>query len=207
MSTYQRFSHLRFTQRFIIIACICWFVHNILLLIYWDASSDVCTVMNPNYSIYFSHFTLPVLYACLPIGIISTFSLLAFHRARTLASRQLNIVRLSRDRQLTAMLLVHVIYTVIVLIPFMTFYIYSLNTIIRNAEQHATNALIFTVTILIEYSMFAVSNTYRRSEENNSIIGHILYLLLCFETFSQATCSCTSHHLYRSMAAMDSQDK
>jgi hypothetical protein len=162
MSTYRRFSHLRFAQHFIIIASICWFIHNILLLIYWDASSGVCTVVNPNYSIYFSHFTLPVLYACLPIGVMSTFSLLAFYRARTLASRQLNIVRLSRDRQLTAMLLIHVIYNVIVLIPFTTFYIYSLNTTTTSAEQRAANALTFAVTILIEYSMFAVSDTFRK---------------------------------------------
>jgi hypothetical protein len=157
MSTYRRFSHLQYAQRFVMIACIAWFVHDIPLLIYWNIRSGICVVTNPKYSSYFSDFTLPVLYACLPIVIMLTFSLLAFYRARTLASRRLNIVRLSRDRQLTAMLLIHVTYTIIVLIPFTTFYIYSLNTTTTSPEQAAANVLIFAITILIEYSMFAVS--------------------------------------------------
>jgi len=89
---------------------------------------------------------------------------LAFYGARTLASRQLNIVRLSRDRQLTAMILVYVIYIIIVLIPFTIFYIYSLNTYTTDPEQTAYNALIVTITILIEYSMFAVSIIFEKFE-------------------------------------------
>ena len=87
-----------------------------------------------------------------------TFSVLAYHRARTLGSQQLNIVRRSHDRQLTAMILVYVTYTVIALVPFTTFYIYSFNVYTTTAEQRAFNALMITITALIEYSMFGVSD-------------------------------------------------
>jgi len=194
MNKYRHFSNLRLAQRFIIIACIFWFLYNILSLVYWNVSSGVCTVTNPTYGIYYTRFTSPVLYGCLPMSIMSSFSLLAFYRARTLASRQLNIVRLSRDRQLTAMILVHVIYIVIALIPFTIYYIYSFNAYTTDPEQRAYNALTVTITVLIEYSMSAVSIRFEQSEITKFCffekIGRILHLLLCFETFSQATCLC-----------------
>jgi hypothetical protein len=188
MSKYRHLSNLRLARRFIVIACIFWVLHGIFIFFYWDVSFGICTVINPKYALYYTHFTLPVLYGCLPIGIMITFSLLAFYRARTLASRQLNIVRLSRDRQLTAMILVHVIYIVIVLIPFTSFYIYSLNTHITDPKHSAYNALIYAITVLIEYSMAAVSIIFEKSKANkfyfSENIGRILYLLLCFGTFS-----------------------
>jgi hypothetical protein len=158
MSQYRHFSNLRLARRFIIITCIFWFIHSIFTLIYWDTSSGICTVINLNYGSYYSHFTLPVLYGCLLISVMITFSLLAFYKARALASRQVNIVRLSRDRQLTAMILIYVIFIIVSIIPFTSFYIYTLNIHVTDAEQRAFNALIFTITILIEYSMFAVCN-------------------------------------------------
>ena len=161
MSKYRHFSTKRLAYRFIFITCIFWLVHGIPMLIYWDVTpSGVCTIVNPTYVVYFSRFAFPVLYGCLPIALMITFSLLAYHRARTLSSQQLNIVRRSHDRQLTAMILVYVTYTVIVMIPFTTFYIYSFNVYTTSAEQRAFNAFMITITILIEYSMFAVSNLY-----------------------------------------------
>lgn len=162
MSKYRHWSSLRLARRFVFIACIFWLLHSIFTIIHFDASLGYCTVTNPHYATYFSFFGLPILYACLPISIMITFSLFAFYRARTLASRQLNIVRSSRDRQLTAMILVYDIYIVIALIPFTGFYIYSLNTSTTDPEQRATNTLIFAVTALIEYSMYAVSSVYSK---------------------------------------------
>ena len=156
MSEYRHFSNLRLAQRFIIITCIFWSIHSLFILIYWDAPSGVCMAINPIYGNYYSKFTVPVLYGCLPISIMSVFSILAFYNARTLASRHVNIVRSNLDRQLTAMILIYVIYIVIAIIPFFSFYIYILNIYTTDPEQLAYNALIFTITILTQYSMFAV---------------------------------------------------
>ncbi|CAF0977170.1 unnamed protein product [Adineta steineri] len=157
MSKYRHLSNLRLAQRFILIACIFWFIHSLFTFIYWDTSSSACAVFNPIYSIYFSHFTLPVLYGCLPLSILIIFSVLAFYKARTLASQNVNVVRLSRDRQLTAMLLVYIGYIVIAIIPFTSFYIYILNIYTTDPFVLVSNGLIFTITILIEYSMYSVA--------------------------------------------------
>ncbi len=76
-----------------------------------------------------------------------TFSLLAFYRAHTLASRQVNILRLSLGRQLTAMTLVHIAYIVFTILPFCIFLRFRTNS---------TYKLIYTITVLIYYSTFGV---------------------------------------------------
>ncbi|CAF4445064.1 unnamed protein product, partial [Adineta steineri] len=84
-----------------------------------------------------------------------TFSLLAFIKIRTLASRLINIVRLSRDRQLTAMALSQVAFTVFVSLPYTIFNIYDLNTVTTNQDEYARLQLIGTVTVLLYYENFA----------------------------------------------------
>ncbi|CAF4361292.1 unnamed protein product [Adineta steineri] len=106
---------------------------------------------------YLTRFHFPILYGVLPLTTMITFSLLAFYNARTLISRQINIVRLSRDRQLTTMTLVHVIYVVITMLPYIIYFIYSLNQTTNDPEKIARNNLIYTTLILISYSSYAVS--------------------------------------------------
>jgi hypothetical protein len=157
MSTYRRFSNLRLAQRAVLLNFSFWGLYNICILLYWSAPFGICTIINTSFSIYMTRFHLPVLLGFLPISIMMTFSLLAFYNARTLISRQVNIVRLSRDRQLTVMTLVHVIFVIITTLPDIIFVIYSLNQTSKDPEQIARNNLIYTITILIDYSSFAVS--------------------------------------------------
>jgi hypothetical protein len=158
MTTYRHFSSLKLAHRHIIIACCIWCFHGIFALIYWDISAGICTQINIGYKKYLSDFYLPILLGCLPIFIMVTFSLLAFINIRTLASRRLNIVRLSRDRQLTAMALLQVTFIVFTSIPYTVFNIYDLNTIIIDQDESAHNQLISTIVVLLYYEQFAVSN-------------------------------------------------
>jgi hypothetical protein len=158
MTTYRHLSSLKSAHRHIIIACCLWFFHGIFALIYWDTPTGICVQINVSYVKYLSYFYLPVLLGCLPIVIMVTFSLLAFFNIRTLASRQINIVRLSRDRQLTAMALLQVAFIVFASISYTIFNIYDLNTIITEEEDFARHRLIGTVVVLLYYENFAVSN-------------------------------------------------
>ncbi|CAF4254573.1 unnamed protein product, partial [Adineta steineri] len=105
MSHYRRLSNLRFARRCIFIAGIFWGLYSTCSLIYWDAPLGICMIINSNFAMYATRFQYPILYGVLPLTTMTTFSLLAFYNARTLISRQINIIRLSRDRQLTAMTL------------------------------------------------------------------------------------------------------
>ncbi|CAF1102511.1 unnamed protein product [Adineta steineri] len=157
MSHYRRFSNLRFVQRCIFIIGTFWGLYCICFLIYYDAPLGICMIINSNFAMYVTRFHFPILYGVLPLTTMITFSLLAFYNARTLISRQINIVRLSRDRQLTTMTLVHVIYVVITMLPYIIYFIYSLNQTTNDPEKIARNNLIYTTLILISYSSYAVS--------------------------------------------------
>jgi hypothetical protein len=158
MTTYRHFSSLKLAHRHIMIACVVWCFHGIFALIYWDTPAGICTPIDIGYLKYISDFYLPILLGCLPIFIMVTFSSLAFFNIRTLASRRLNIVRLSRDRQLTAMALLQVTFIVFASIPYTVFNIYDLNTITIDQDESAQHQLIGTVVVLLYYEQFAVSN-------------------------------------------------
>ncbi len=101
------------------------------------------------------HF--PVFLGFLPLTTMTIFSLLAFYSIRSLISRQINIVRLSRDRQLTAMTLFHAVFVVITTLPYIIYFMYFLNQTSQDPEQIARNNLIYTITVLIDYASSAVS--------------------------------------------------
>lgn len=157
MSRYRQWSNIRFARCSIAIATVLGFLHSIFVLIYFDVLDGLCTIINSTYAKYVSRFQFPVLYGCLPIIILITFSVFTFVNARTLASRQVNIVRLRRDRQLTAMVLAHAVYQVLTASPYTFVYIYLLNQHSTDPEQIAHNNLIDTTTVLFAFSSFAVS--------------------------------------------------
>ncbi|CAF3883147.1 unnamed protein product [Adineta steineri] len=76
---------------------------------------------------YLTYFFYPVLIGFLPIAIASSFSMLAYHNVRRIVRRQLPIVRRKLDKQITAMVLMRVIAFVFLLLPFITYRIYTIN--------------------------------------------------------------------------------
>lgn len=162
MSQYRQWSTVRFARSSIVIATTLGFLHSIFILIYFAALDGSCTIINSTYAKYVSLFQFPVLYGFLPIIILITFSVFTFVNARTLASRQVNIVRLRRDRQLTAMVLVHAIYQVLTGSPYIVVYTYLLNQNITDPEQIAQNKLIETTTTLLAFSSFSVSIVFQK---------------------------------------------
>ena len=87
-----------------------------------------------------------------------TFSLLTFFKIRTVtAGRQIDNMRLSRDRQLTTMTLFHVLSAVIFTTPYGIFNVYSLSANATETKHIARNQLISTVTVLLIFECFAVS--------------------------------------------------
>jgi hypothetical protein len=85
------------------------------------------------------------------------FGLLAFRNIRTLTSRQVNFVRLSRDRQLTAMALSQIVVHLITSVPYIIVNIYSQNTTTNDPVLAARNQLLVSVTLTFSYLQFGVS--------------------------------------------------
>ena len=157
MSIYRHYCNQRIARRAVICICLIWALYCICFLIYWDAPSGICTTSNRVFAIYTSRFHFPVLLGFLPLTTMITFSLLAFYNARTLIRRNINIVRLRRDQQLTAMTLCHVVFVVIATLPYIIFFIYALNQTNQDSERKARNNLIYAITALMSYSTSSVS--------------------------------------------------
>jgi hypothetical protein len=85
-----------------------------------------------------------VLVGLLPIVIASVFSLLAFQNVRRIVRRQLPIVRRRLDRQMTAMVLIRVIFFICFSIPYITYRIYAINFPVSQSQpmEFATRQLL-----------------------------------------------------------------
>ena len=107
-----RWRHLSNRQtafRLMALASLAWCLHGISVAIFTDvyttplADRPICGITNGRYTTYYTYFVIPVLFGFLPIGIRIFFGLMAFINVRSLARREVPIVRLRRDKQLTAM--------------------------------------------------------------------------------------------------------
>jgi hypothetical protein len=157
MTKYRHLNNLRLARCHIACTSIFWFIHGIFTFIYYDSNQNVCVITNDIFAKYYTYFYLPILLGILPLTITSIFSSIAFFKIRTIASRQINIVRLSRDRQLTKMTLVHALFIILTTIPFVSFFAYSLSVNVTNPEEIARNQLINTMVTLLAYEGYTVS--------------------------------------------------
>jgi hypothetical protein len=121
MTTFKQWNSLQIARRLIAFACVLWLHPSIFSFIYFDSYLNSCIIINTIYTKYYIYFQSPILFDCLPLTIMITFSLLAFFKIRTISSRQIDIVLLSRDRQLTAMTLFHVYLLLLLLYHLLLF--------------------------------------------------------------------------------------
>jgi hypothetical protein len=112
LSLTNRWRHLcdvKVASRVVIVAVIVCFLHGIPVFIFQDlypppgTGPTSCSFTNTGYSIYYSEFLFPVLLGFLPLIIRIIFGLLAFVNVRRFQNRQVPILRLDRDKQLTTM--------------------------------------------------------------------------------------------------------
>jgi hypothetical protein len=157
MTTYRHWNNLRLARCHIAVASVFWFIHGIFTFVYYDSSHSLCVMTNIIFAKYYTYVYLLVLLGFLPMTITSTFSLLAFFEIRKVVNRQINIVHLSRDRQLTAMTLVHVLFFIVTTIPFVIFFMYTLNITAQSLEETSRNQLIYAVITILAYGGYAVS--------------------------------------------------
>jgi hypothetical protein len=123
--------------RYFTFTLICiWVIHAIIFGLFFDIQPSVgCVISNQIFLQYATFFVYPVLVGLLPIVIASLFSLLAFQNVRRIVRRQLPIVRRRLDRQMTAMVLMRVVFFVCLAFPFSSYRIYALNFPISRSQS------------------------------------------------------------------------
>ena len=91
------------------------------------------------------------------------FSILAYYNVRALNTNQRNVIRLSQDRQLTAMTLVYVLFIIVLTVPCIIFSIHTLDLVNLTDQQNAINRLIYTILSIFYYESYAVCNMIYQS--------------------------------------------
>jgi hypothetical protein len=113
-----------------------WIIHSLVFGYFSDIQPlGGCVISNKIYLQYATFFFYPILGGLLPIVITSFFSWLAFQNVRRIVRRQLPIVRRRLDRQMTAMVLMRVVFFVCLAFPFSSYRIYALNFPISRSQS------------------------------------------------------------------------
>lgn len=105
---WRHFSRRVVAWRLTLITLIFWCSCNIPVILYHDLvrSPDAripCSITNENFATYYGKFYVSYLLGFIQIFLRTSFGLLAFINVRQLAHRRVPIVRLQRDKQITAM--------------------------------------------------------------------------------------------------------
>ncbi|CAM4750608.1 unnamed protein product [Rotaria magnacalcarata] len=160
---WRHLCNLQLASRLVIIAFIVSFLHGIPVILFQDlypplvTGQTSCSFTSIGYSICYSRFLFPILLAILPLTVRITFGVLAFVNVRGLHNRQVPIVRLERDKQLTAMVLVEVAIDVIVSLPYSIYnYFYTSAVTFPDQISVAENQFISSVTRIIFYGNFSL---------------------------------------------------
>jgi hypothetical protein len=157
-----------------LLICI-WVIHGIIYGLFFDIESSVgCVILNPIYLQYATFFVFPVLAGLLPVVIASLFSLLAFQNVRRIVRRQLPIARRRLDRQMTAMVLIDVVFFVSWAFPYSCYRIYAINFPISQCQT-----MEFAIRQLLQ-AIFASFGTLIYTVQFSFFEIHICDFLFCF---------------------------
>jgi hypothetical protein len=121
----KQLSTLKLAQRLTAIAIIICTLHGIPFLVLMKIeSTQGCASYNTELVNYVTYFYFLILTGLLPIVITSIFAILAYNNVRRIVQSRILIVRRRLDQQLTAMILVRVVFLVSVTLPYVTYRIY-----------------------------------------------------------------------------------
>lgn len=163
MTTYRKWTSLRIAHRFIACASVFWFIYSIFFFIYYDSYLNTYIITNVVFAKYIAYFDLPIILGIWAIIILIISSLLAIFKVRTIAGREINIIRSSRDRQLTAMTLFHVLFIVTTTISFVMFYTYTLTINTKDPIVIAKHQLIYVIIVYFYDMNYSVSFFFKKN--------------------------------------------
>lgn len=156
----RQFSTIKLAKYLISISSIFWIFYNIPFIVFYDVKVRFgCLLNNAGFTQYFSYFDLVVLRCLIPILITSVFSISAYRHVRHIHRQQLTNNRRRLDRQLTAMILARVTFSVFSSVPFFLqrFYVTNIQTSSNDILRSAIEHLVLAVCVTINYVNVAVS--------------------------------------------------
>ncbi|CAF4292120.1 unnamed protein product, partial [Adineta steineri] len=129
-------------------------IHSIVVGSFYNIQPTLgCVISNYVAVQYSTYFLYPIFGGLLPVVIASSFSILAYHNVRHIVRRQLPVVRRKLDKQITAMVLMRVIVFVCLLLPYITYRIYTINFPISQSMP-----MVYAVGRLLQSILLSINN-------------------------------------------------
>lgn len=186
----RAFSRPHNAFRVILILLVVWAIIPIHLAIFFNNSTGHCIAMPESYALFYAIYSLIVI-GVLPLALMITFSLLAWHNLRLIRSRvgpvdstTRNITIHKRDRDLMKMLSGEVFAYCITTIPYPINLIYSVSTIsiaaYKSPTRLAMESLIgYIVSPLLNF-MYCCVQFYGKKNTFLRMVTHSLCYSVCF---------------------------
>lgn len=127
-------NNIKLARYLIIIFLFLWLLHGIPYLYYYNliisskTGYTICSITNLNFQQYTIYGFLVILSGILPFSITILFSLLSYHNIRQIAHRRLPLFRRELDKQVTTMVLIHVVFELFTLLPYIITSIITLDS-------------------------------------------------------------------------------
>ncbi|CAF3160740.1 unnamed protein product [Rotaria sp. Silwood2] len=148
-------STIKLAKILIAIATIVWILHGIPFFVFSGIqSTNGCFIYNSSFLNYIIYFYYPILSGILPIIISTFFGVLAYRNVRRIVRRHMPIRRRKLDQQLTAMILIRVVFLVIMILPYVLERIYA---VIFKAKHGTLYDAVFTLIDDVAYSFFHIN--------------------------------------------------
>jgi len=152
----------------IIIFIFIWLLHGIPYLIYYnliispETGNGVCSISSSIFQQYTVYGFLVILSGILPLLITILFGLLAYRNIGQITYRRVPLIRRELDRQMTIMVLVHVVFDLFTLVPYIIMSIIALDTTLMNNPIISAYIKFMKIfTMYLYYLYFVVrSNKY-----------------------------------------------
>ena len=161
-------SDMKLTRVITILFLVVWLLHGTPYLFYYGLNVSrstgitACSVASISFQKYTVYGFLLTLSGVVPLLITIVFGLLAYRNVRQIAHRTVPLVRREMDKQMTTMVLVHIIFDLFTLLPYIVVRIVALDDSLM--DDPVTRAFIQFMTIFtvyLYYMYFVVSQ--RRS--------------------------------------------
>jgi hypothetical protein len=163
---WQQWCNIKLAHRliiiFTIISCLILIPYPIFLNQFILSTGKIsCTINNDMMSRYRNYVVVLFLVGYIPDLISVIFGILAYRNIQQIAYRTIPLVRRELDKQLTTMVLLQVVVNLFTNVPCITInaLIYATSGM-NNSSFLERNQFIYTVTLVIFYSYFAVSDNY-----------------------------------------------
>jgi hypothetical protein len=134
------------------------YIMNYRLIVSTTTGQTSCVIIDPIFNTYYNNFHVPVLMCSIPLCITIIFGLLAYRNVRQLSHRTVPIVRRRHEVQLTAMVLVQVVFNLFATTPCFIVLTFAANTTITQDPLDAIKVrLAIAITTCFYYLYYAVN--------------------------------------------------